>query len=274
MRGKPQKTNGGGDYMKGWLVVNSFLHTNKFEEIYGFLKSASARRGISLDIVRSSDILCDVEDNFSAFSKPDFVLFWDKDIMLAKRLEMAGLKLFNSASAVEICDNKALTAIALSGKVRTPRTVIAPKTFEGVNYCDKKFISDAVQILGLPIVIKEVCGSFGAQVYLAEDLSEAERIADKIGYKDFIMQQFISSSRGKDIRVNVVGGRAVCAMLRYNENDFRSNITNGGKMKRVELSAEFEDAAVAEAKRCMRCLRLFAVSTLRPIPGKTELEEL
>ena len=35
-----------------------------------------------------------------------------------------------------------------------------------------------------------------------------------------------------------------------------------------------EDAAVAEAKRCMRCLRLFAVSTLRPIPGKTELEEL
>lgn len=245
MRGKPQKTNGGGDYMKGWLVVNSFLHTNKFEEIYGFLKSASARRGISLDIVRSSDILCDVEDSFSAFSKPDFVLFWDKDIMLAKRLEMAGLKLFNSASAVEICDNKALTAIALSGKVRTPRTVIAPKTFEGVNYCDKKFVSDAVQILGLPIVIKEVFGSFGAQVYLAEDLSEAECIADKIGYKDFIMQQFISSSRGKDIRVNVVGGRAVCAMLRYNENDFRSNITNGGKMKRVELSAEFEDAAVA-----------------------------
>lgn len=245
MRGKPQKTNGGGDYMKGWLVVNSFLHTNKFEEIYGFLKSASARRGISLDIVRSSDILCDVEDGFSAFSKPDFVLFWDKDIMLAKRLEMAGLKLFNSASAVEICDNKALTAIALSGKVLTPRTVIAPKTFEGVNYCDKKFVSDAVQILGLPIVIKEVCGSFGGQVYLAEDLSEAERMADKIGYKDFIMQQFISSSRGKDIRVNVVGGKAVCSMLRYNENDFRSNITNGGKMKRVELSAEFEDAAVA-----------------------------
>lgn len=245
MRGKPQKMNGGGDYMKGWLVVNSFLHTNKFEEIYGFLKSASARRGISLDIVRSSDILCDVEDGFSAFSKPDFVLFWDKDIMLAKRLEMAGLKLFNSASAVEICDNKALTAIALSGKVRTPRTVIAPKTFEGVNYCDKKFVSEAVQILGLPIVIKEVCGSFGAQVYLAEDLSQAERIADKIGYKDFIMQQFISSSCGKDIRVNVVGGKAVCAMLRYNENDFRSNITNGGKMKRVELSAEFEDAAVA-----------------------------
>ena len=34
------------------------------------------------------------------------------------------------------------------------------------------------------------------------------------------------------------------------------------------------DAAFAEAKRCMRCLRIFAVSTLRPIPGKTGLEEL
>lgn len=34
------------------------------------------------------------------------------------------------------------------------------------------------------------------------------------------------------------------------------------------------DAAEEEAKRCMRCLRIFAVSTLRPIPGKTSLEEL
>lgn len=34
------------------------------------------------------------------------------------------------------------------------------------------------------------------------------------------------------------------------------------------------DDALKEASRCMRCYRIFAISTLRPIPGKSELEEL
>ena len=33
------------------------------------------------------------------------------------------------------------------------------------------------------------------------------------------------------------------------------------------------DDALTEASRCMRCYRIFAVSTLRPIPGKSELED-
>lgn len=34
------------------------------------------------------------------------------------------------------------------------------------------------------------------------------------------------------------------------------------------------DDALTEALRCMRCYRIFAISTLRPIPGKSEFEEL
>ena len=34
------------------------------------------------------------------------------------------------------------------------------------------------------------------------------------------------------------------------------------------------DDALTEASRCMRCYRIFAISTLRPIPGKSEFEEL
>ena len=53
------------------------------------------------------------------------------------------------------------------------------------------------------------------------------------------MQEYISTSHGMDIRVNVVGGVAVASMLRYNpDGDFRSNITNGGKMKKIQPSDE------------------------------------
>ena len=59
------------------------------------------------------------------------------------------------------------------------------------------------------------------------------------------MQEFIACSKGKDIRVNIVGGKAVAAMLRYNDNDFRSNISNGGKSKPIALTAAQERAAIA-----------------------------
>ena len=58
------------------------------------------------------------------------------------------------------------------------------------------------------------------------------------------MQKFVKSSRGRDIRVNVVGGKVVCAMERHSENgDFRSNVTLGGSAKACSLSKEQKDIA-------------------------------
>lgn len=229
--------------MKCWLIVNGFLGSDKFNELYGYLARAARKRGIELEI-KTADSLISVVGEEPSYTRPDFVLFWDKDIHLARRLEKEGLRLFNSADAVEICDNKILTAIALSTKVATPRTVISPKTFEGVGYSSLDFVENATRVLGLPMIIKEAYGSFGAQVYLASTLDEAKRIVISLGHKDFIMQEFIKESCGRDVRVNVVGGKVVSAMERYNENDFRSNITNGGSMRRVSLSEEMANAAI------------------------------
>jgi RimK family alpha-L-glutamate ligase len=234
--------------MLGWLIVNSFVESKKFHELYEFLKNAAQRYEIDLEIRTSDSLLCHMESDFAEFDLPDFVLFWDKDIFLARRLEQKGLRLFNSASAVETCDNKILTTLCLSHRVPLPKTVIAPKTFEGVNYCNKSFLHRAGEILWYPMILKEACGSFGQQVYLAQNAAEAEQIVDRMGHKDFLMQEFISSSVGRDVRVNVVGDRAVSAMLRYNENDFRSNISNGGSMKPFDLTPRQEQIAVAACR--------------------------
>ena len=176
---------------------------------------------------------------------PDFVLFWDKDIALARRLERKGVPVFNSAKAIALCDDKIRTAEALEGKVATPKTVFAPKTFEGVGFTDLEFIKKAAEVTGYPMVIKEACGSYGQQVYLADCHQKAVTVIKKIGHKDFLMQEFIACSKGKDIRVNIVGGKAVAAMLRYNDSDFRSNISNGGKSKPITLTAAQERVAIA-----------------------------
>ncbi|MBP3387859.1 MAG: RimK family alpha-L-glutamate ligase [Clostridia bacterium] len=228
--------------MLGWLIVNGFLESKKFDEIYSFLKNASRCVGITLEIKTNVELMNSLDDQYMI--KPDLVLFWDKDVYLAKRLEGLGIRLFNSAASVEICDNKILTALTLQGNVKTPKTVIAPKTFEGVGYTKKDFLKKAIEILSLPVVIKEAYGSFGQQVYLAKTLSEAEAIVDKLGHKEFLLQEFVKTSEGRDVRVNVVGGKVVSSMLRYNENDFRSNITNGGSMKKYDISPAWADAAV------------------------------
>jgi RimK family alpha-L-glutamate ligase len=58
------------------------------------------------------------------------------------------------------------------------------------------------------------------------------------------MQEYIRSSHGRDVRVNVVGSKVVSAMLRYNENDFRSNISSGGSMRPISLTKAQEAVAL------------------------------
>lgn len=66
-----------------------------------------------------------------------------------------------------------------------------------------------------------------------EDYYEAVEQIKKIGGCDFIMQEYIESSKGQDVRIHVVGNEIVTAMKRVNKNDFRANITNGGQWKSI-----------------------------------------
>ena len=233
--------------MKGWLVVNSFMNLEKFISLYEMLSHAFSLRGVTLEIKKASDISLEVNPVIS--DKPDFAVFWDKDIYLAERLENNNVRLFNSKRSVELCDNKILMSQALAASgVRIPRTFVAPKTFEGLEYVDRSFLTEVATKIGYPMVIKEAYGSFGEQVYLANNEKEANEIIDKIGYKDFLMQEFIASSKGKDIRINVVGNKAIVSMLRENKNDFRSNISSGGSGSLYQPKQEYIDLAIKAVK--------------------------
>ena len=233
--------------MKAWLVVNSFMDNQKFIKLYELLSVAFKKKNVSLEIKNASDISLEV--GAKILNKPDFAIFWDKDIYLAERLEKEGVRLFNSSRAVLLCDNKILMYQELANKgIRIPRTFVAPKTFEGLNYSKRDFLNNAIKEIGFPIVVKEAYGSFGEQVYLANDIDSLNKIVDQIGYKDFLMQEFIASSKGKDIRINVVGNNAVVSMLRENDNDFRSNISSGGHGEKYEPKPEYLDLAVKAAQ--------------------------
>jgi ribosomal protein S6--L-glutamate ligase len=99
---------------------------------------------------------------------------------------------------------------------------------------------------GPPVVVKLTRGMQGQGVVLAESLPGAESLLDAawgLG-QDAVAQEFVEESRGRDVRVLVIGGEAVAAMRRAaKEGDFRSNIHRGGAGERVELTRDLRQLA-------------------------------
>ncbi len=225
--------------MKGILIINAFLNSNKFNEIHTWLVEAAKRQGIALSIRTNAELLVDIP-GVKKEEDIDFILFWDKDVKLAQYLEQLGYPVFNSSRAIGICDDKALTHLALmNAKIRMPRTILAPKTFDNIGYTSYDFLSGVGEQLGFPLVVKESFGSFGQQVYLVSSYEELVQRLEQCGTKPVLFQEFIQTSKGRDVRLQVVGDRVVASMYRYSENgDFRANVTIGGRMLPYEPSQE------------------------------------
>ena len=207
--------------MNGILLVNHFLNSEKYNELHSHLVRSAKKQNINLAVKTNMELAADKVNT-------DFVLLWDKDVNLARRLEKSGVAVFNSSSSVAMCDDKARTYIELLGPVLQPETLIAPKTYFNADMSG--FVDTAIERLGLPVVFKECFGSFGEQVFLCKT---CEDIISHISEKPFILQEFIKDSAGSDTRIEIVGGKFVSAVKRTNPDDFRSNVTNGGTMTPV-----------------------------------------
>ena len=244
-----------GRMRKGCLIVNEFLHSGKFAEIHRWLMEAAGEKGIELELLTNAQCMpcigsCAPDDEWK---DTDFVLFWDKDIRLARALENRGIKVYNSAAAIGICDDKSLTHLCLEQNgIVMPDTVLAPMTFQGIGYTNYDFLDRAADKLGFPLVLKECFGSFGQQVYLIDSREQLLLKVRELGCVPMMFQRFVESSKGRDLRLQVVGDRVVAAMFRYSDQDFRANITNGGHMKPYEPDQVQIDLALA----CCRAIGL------------------
>ena len=270
-----------GRYMKqGWLIVNEYLDTEKFLEIRKLFLSGAEKKNVKLTVYTNADFAVDLSGavvKSRAFDEgePEFIIFYDKDIALASALEKMGYRLYNSADAISVCDSKVKTAEKIAeynlnckddeAKILMPKTYKVPFTYENIgikdsysfdflDYVEKDLCEAGEGALSgaYPMVIKESNSSFGMGVHLAGSREEAVKLICEYGNKECIIQEYLSYSSGRDYRLQMVSDKCVCAMMRSNENDFRANITNGGKMS--EYKPTDEDLSLA--RNVMKCLKL------------------
>ena len=232
---------------RAWIIINEFLNTSKFSEITHYLLVAAGMRSIRLNVFTNAEVMIGAP---LPEEKPDFVLFWDKDILLAQYLESLGIPVFNSSKSIALCDDKRLTYLALQNSgIPMPKTVIAPFTYDNIGYNSYDFLEKVEAELTYPMVMKEAFGSFGMQVYLVQNHEEMVAKLQEISPKPVIFQEFLAEFQGTDVRLQVVGGEVVASMLRYSVNaDFRANVTIGGKMQKYVPTKEQCDMAIKATK--------------------------
>ena len=152
--------------------------------------------------------------------------------------EATRIPVVNNATTVATCDSKIAMSLALhEAGVPVPATAVALDAPAG---------PEAITNVGVPAVVKPVNGSWGRGVARIRDDDAAEAVftlreqlgtpAQKLGY----VQEFVD---GRDLRVLVVGGRAVAAIVRESEHWVR-NTARGATATACTLDDEL--AALAE----------------------------
>lgn len=246
--------------MRGSLIYNASLNEDKYREIHVMYQEAAARLGIELYPYPNTAFFLEASQQGLAIHMPedfprDFCLFLDKDIVLAEAIEGEGIPIFNKPSTIYNCDNKIKTyRILAKNKLPIPRTIFSHLRFKDES--DEEEICNRLEEeFQYPIIIKEAFGSFGEQVYMAKDRAGLVERLRKLSIKPHVYQEYIGTSKGVDLRLQVVNGKVVASMKRVNDHDFRANMNQNACMKKYSPSREEEELAVkaAQAMDCFFC---------------------
>lgn len=218
--------------MKGLILVNAYYDAaaalypaRRLQEEFGAL-------GVLSDVRRNDFFPFSVQGGTlrSRLEGYDFCVYLDKDKYVLRALEEAGLPVFDRGAAIETCDDKMLTFLALAGKgIPMPDTLPGLLCYTPSAPVREETLRLVEERLGLPVVVKECYGSLGKGVYLARDRAQLAAAAGKVKCTPHLFQRFVASSSGRDVRAIAVGGKVIGAMLRTSRGDFRSNIGAGGR---------------------------------------------
>jgi len=235
----------------GLIIINSFSYSDIFKNQTKRLCDEFQKLGIHTDVRRN----CNVDvylDNFEIINNIkdyDFVVYLDKDKYVARMINKSNQFIFNRPNALELCDDKLQTYIALTqNNIKMPKTIASPLKFYKTDIDDGSFIKKVSSILSFPIIVKGAFGSLGNKVYLAHNFEQLQSLREKMIDIPHLYQEFIAESAGTDTRVIVIGNVVRAAMTRKSESDFRSNIELGGKGYPVTLSLPYIEMAQNASK--------------------------
>ena len=153
-------------------------------------------------------------------------------------LQGLGVQVLNPPRALEVCVDKYLAGVRLErAGLPVPPTVVCQ---------DADSAMTAFGQLGGDIVVKPLFGAEGRGMIRVSDAELAWRSFRALERLEGVLylQKFIPHP-GWDLRAFILNGKVISAMRRHAQNDWRTNIAQGGRAEAVALSAEEERLALA-----------------------------
>ena len=263
--------------MKNLLVVfNESIPEDVFKEKNAHLFLMAKKHNVAVTLKSNSEIYTFLDTNlvksFGGNLKYDCCLFFDHDAYLAKNLEMLGMKVVNCARAFLLCENKAnMYQELVANRISIPKTFILPSQHVYKREGIQKFAEEALNELGLPLVIKTWYGSSGEGVFLVKNKDDVFAVIDKFKGENILLQEYIGESAGTDVRLMVIKGKVVAALRRESASgNFRSNANLGGKLSQY-IPTVIETKLAIDATRVMGC-DYAVVDMLRGVTGSLVCE--
>jgi [lysine-biosynthesis-protein LysW]--L-2-aminoadipate ligase len=169
-----------------------------------------------------------------------------RGLYLTACLEFMGFMVINKFKVGETCGNKLITSLTLAkSNVPTPKTHFAFSAESAI---------EVINTIGFPVVLKPIIGSWGRGVFPIRDEEVANVIIEMRKENDnplsriYYVQEMIKRPP-RDLRCIVVGDKIVTAIYRYSvENEWRTNVSRGGKAELAPITNELEDIALRAAK--------------------------
>lgn len=163
---------------------------------------------------------------------------------LLKAFELLGMTTINSSQALRTAGDKMMAHLAMTkAKVDQPKTVYSP----GIKHKqDNTFFSNWKN--PLQTILKNMLGYGGKGVKLLP----LEQAIEQANHDDLIQEFHETANPVCDYRYQVIGGKVVGVVKRTAQkaNEYRANISQGGKAEMVEPNKQEAKLAIKAAKAC------------------------
>jgi RimK family alpha-L-glutamate ligase len=220
--------------MKAWVILKKKDDLTNYETDRLLEEGSSL---VELILHPRLDILVDRDDRRSIRYKSKVVDLPDVIIprtgsgtgyfgfSVYRHFERLGVPMCNGSAAIEMTKDK-----LWASQVFAEHGLPTPKTMLVKHPVDAKLVK---KVIGFPAVVKIFSGSYGRGVYLVRSIEEfTDFIEFAHGIKQdeaIIVQEYVDSKPGEDIRAYVVGNKVLGAMKRSStDGSFKANITRGG----------------------------------------------
>lgn len=216
--------------LKGYLIEKYNVMSNAYT--CNRLVAEAAARDVDLRIVGIHDTMITPDRVFNhgvRLEPVDFVINRYKWGREKDAINALAARSYNPLDAYHIYINKFEQVRRLHSEA-----FLMPKYLLGTSLLP---FASIVEQLGLPFVGKGLESSMGEEIVCIRNLEDYEKLSTAYpAAKEWLFEEFISESYGRDMRFYSIRGEAVACMQRRSQGDFRANVALGASVEPFEIT--------------------------------------